>query len=257
MKQRIITGAILLAVLIPALYIGGIFFAVVAVLFAIVACNETLNLFKKKYPLICIVSLYALFAITTIVLTLFNPSLLFLFILIMLSLLLIYLVCVEQFSLENVGVILIVFTLFEVLISVVVTMHQKQISLLMMMIIATYTTDAFCLFGGKAFGKHKLIVRISPNKTIEGAISGWLIGAIASFTYAYFRVTCISFSEIIVLTLFMPIFAQFGDLIYSAIKRQYGIKDFGWIFPGHGGVLDRIDSLSFVAVLYLMISYLF
>ena len=96
-----------------------------------------------------------------------------------------------------------------------------------------------------AFGKHKLNERISPKKTIEGAIGGFIIGTAISFGFSciFLKQLPIAFRLIAAVT--MCIIGQTGDLAFSAIKRFYGVKDFGNIFPGHGGVLDRIDSISF------------
>ena len=96
-------------------------------------------------------------------------------------------------------------------------------------------------------GKHKLLEEISPKKTWEGTIGGTIIG---TFVSTVFYVTVINpninLGIIILVSLFLSIIGQFGDLVFSAIKRYYGKKDFSNIMPGHGGVLDRLDSLIFV-----------
>ncbi len=120
-------------------------------------------------------------------------------------------------------------------------------------LVAAFLSDAFALFGGMLFGKHKLAPELSPKKTVEGAVSG-LVGAVVSML-VYGLVLDLGFH----LTVRYPLLAlygalgslmaQMGDLSFSYIKRQYHLKDFGNILPGHGGVLDRFDSVIFCAPL--------
>lgn len=123
------------------------------------------------------------------------------------------------------------------------------------LLIATIT-DSFALFGGKLFGKRKLSKEISPNKTVEGSLIGTLFGTSAGTLFYYFVIGNRSLGLIILLTLVLSIFGQFGDLFFSSIKRHHKIKDFSNVIPGHGGILDRLDSLLFVIsgfLLYILI----
>lgn len=120
-------------------------------------------------------------------------------------------------------------------------------------------SDTFAYFTGKFFGKHKL-TEISPKKTVEGAVGG-VLGAVAScvilfaiFDNCFFTVHSVSYIEVIVMSLVLAIVGICGDLTASVIKRNFGIKDFGKLFPGHGGVMDRCDSVLFVSTaLYALI----
>ena len=118
--------------------------------------------------------------------------------------------------------------------------------------IVAYITDTFALFGGMLFGKNKLCEEISPNKTIEGGIVGTIFGTIASSLFYYFVIGTESIWLIVLLSFILSIFGQFGDLFFSSIKRNYGIKDFSNVIPGHGGILDRLDSLLFVLLGFLL-----
>ncbi|WP_295618385.1 phosphatidate cytidylyltransferase [uncultured Intestinimonas sp.] len=116
--------------------------------------------------------------------------------------------------------------------------------------VVAWLSDAFALFAGMAFGKHKLAPQLSPKKTVEGAVGG-LAGAVV-FTLLYGLIVgrVLGFSQVrygvlAVYALLGALISQFGDLAFSYIKRQYHIKDYGNIFPGHGGVLDRFDSVIF------------
>lgn len=144
-------------------------------------------------------------------------------------------------------------------------------------------TDIFAYFFGIAFGKHKMAPRISPKKSWEGAIAGTLFGTIIASSFAIFYGVIFSpegflgyifnpdgyqtifdnftsigneplFTQaliIIPITLLGSISAQIGDLVASKLKRNYKIKDFGNIFPGHGGILDRFDSIIFIGIMFL------
>lgn len=121
-------------------------------------------------------------------------------------------------------------------------------------LVAAFLSDAFALFAGMAFGKHKLAPELSPKKTVEGAVGG-LVGAVAAMlVYGLvwqncFQMEGISYPVLALYGALGSVAAQVGDLSFSCIKREYGIKDFGNILPGHGGILDRFDSVIFCAPL--------
>lgn len=125
--------------------------------------------------------------------------------------------------------------------------------LIILPLVVAFLSDAFALFAGMAFGRHKLAPELSPKKTWEGAVGGFA-GAILS-TVVYGLVLHFVFqyeADYLRLALYGAlgsVVSQLGDLSFSYIKREYGIKDFGNIFPGHGGVLDRFDSVIFCAPL--------
>ncbi len=134
-----------------------------------------------------------------------------------------------------------------------VRMLDHGIALTMLIFIGSWMPDTFAFFSGRFFGKHKLIPSVSPNKTVEGAV-GAIVGAVVSFgifglvmTYCFDYTVC--YPALFALSLICGVLAQFGDLSASVIKRECNIKDFGNLIPGHGGILDRIDSLVFIAPL--------
>ena len=115
----------------------------------------------------------------------------------------------------------------------------------------TVATDTYAYIIGSLIGRHKLLEDISPRKTIEGLIGGTIVG---TFIGTMFFITVISSTiniyQITLITLFLSIVGNIGDLFFSAIKRAYKIKDFSNIMPGHGGILDRIDSIIFVMLVF-------
>ena len=124
--------------------------------------------------------------------------------------------------------------------------------------IGAWITDIFAYFTGRFFGKHKLIPEISPKKTVEGSIGGTVFCILGFVVYAVILRECFNINVNILIcsiTGFVSaIVSQIGDLSMSAIKRHYGIKDFGNILPGHGGILDRFDSIMAVAVVLAIFS---
>ena len=115
--------------------------------------------------------------------------------------------------------------------------------------ILIWTNDTFAYIVGKSIGKHKLLERISPKKTIEGFIGGIIFTIIASYLIAkhYIQIKEVNTFIWIVIASIVSIFGTLGDLIESKFKRISGVKDSGKIMPGHGGVLDRLDSIIFAA----------
>ncbi len=126
-------------------------------------------------------------------------------------------------------------------------------------LLATFSTDVGAYFVGKSFGRHKLAPSISPNKTIEGSIGGLLTAFLSLMIYTWFIQGVFPFGrwELMVFSLLISVAAQLGDLTESMIKRYCGVKDSGTFLPGHGGILDRLDSLIFSIPLtyYLLVIF--
>lgn len=129
----------------------------------------------------------------------------------------------------------------------------------LLVFIGPWTSDTFAYLCGRLFGKHKLIPEVSPKKTVEGSIGGIVFAAAAFVVYAviirsFFDTTATP--NMLILAgagAVVSAISQIGDLSASVIKRRFDVKDYGWIFPGHGGVLDRFDSVLLTApVLYII-----
>ena len=125
-----------------------------------------------------------------------------------------------------------------------------------------WLADAGAYFSGVFFGKHKLCPKISPKKTIEGAVGGVLFcimtscGVIFIFQWLIYNIN-VNYINVILISLCGALLSILGDLSFSVIKRSYSVKDYGDLIPGHGGILDRFDSvICFVPFLYIVLNYL-
>lgn len=132
---------------------------------------------------------------------------------------------------------------------------EEQFPFVLAVLVLIWSNDSLAYLAGISFGKHKLIEHISPKKTWEGFFGG-VIGSLAvAHAISYFNLNYNSI-EWIALGLLIAVFSVIGDLFESALKRQAGIKDSGKIIPGHGGLLDRIDSLIFVSpAIYIFLQF--
>ena len=127
-----------------------------------------------------------------------------------------------------------------------------------------WLADAGAYFAGSFFGKHKLCPEISPKKTIEGAVGGTIVCVLATCGVGWLfadiifdRTVQINYLNLAILSLIGSLLSILGDLSFSVVKRAFDIKDYGNLIPGHGGILDRFDSVVFVApFLYIMVAYL-
>lgn len=141
----------------------------------------------------------------------------------------------------------------------IVMLREVDEYLYLLVFIGPWISDIFAYLCGRLFGKHKLIPEVSPKKTIEGSIGGIIFAAIAFIVYGMiiqrFFASDVSFHIITmaIVGAVISVIAQIGDLAASAIKRRFDVKDYGNLFPGHGGVLDRFDSVLLTApVLYIL-----
>lgn len=249
MKTRIITMFAILAFVIPALVFGGFLIDALVAFILIVGTHEFTQLTEYKWP-------YGLeiLMIILVLMTLLVGDALLLPYMAMLSILLFSMpVFTEKFKVSDAFLCIAFTCLFAVIGTSFLKMYAEEKMFIWFIILATYSCDSFAYLVGRSFGKHKLCERVSPKKTIEGSIGGWLLAMLISIAFAYFFIDEQHFMALAVASVFLPVFGQIGDLAFSAIKRHFKIKDFGNLLPGHGGVLDRVDSLLFNLVVFNLI----
>jgi phosphatidate cytidylyltransferase len=129
-------------------------------------------------------------------------------------------------------------------------LRQTSAALTLTPFVAAFCSDSLALFAGMAFGKHKLAPHVSPKKTVEGSVGGFL-GAVLGMLVFNLVIRALGqaalpLPEILLMGLLGSFMGQLGDLSFSVVKREFGVKDYGNLIPGHGGVLDRFDSVTFV-----------
>ncbi len=152
---------------------------------------------------------------------------------------------------EAIDVMVTIFSIIYIVFPIVlmIELSKRPDNYMWLLFVLAISTDIFAYAIGKNFGKHKLIEAVSPKKTIEGAIGGVVGCILTSFAFAYYFLPQIDLFDMFWLALIGSVASQIGDLTASKIKRFCGIKDFSNAIPGHGGMLDRLDSILFTAMI--------
>lgn len=261
MKTRVLTAIVALAVFIPLLILGGLPLQILVALMAIVAVDEILIMRKKI--LISFEAIISNLAVVVAVLPtswwqnntinlLSQNNLIYIFILLML---LHTVISKNHFTFDDAAIMVLAVLYVGLGFHFFMSARNMAggLATLFYALLIVWITDSGAYLVGRKLGKHKLAPRISPNKTWEGSIGGTVISVIVSAIYIYFFPQTYSWSVMLIISLIASCAGQFGDLIESALKRYYNVKDSGKILPGHGGILDRFDSLLLVLpVLYLL-----
>lgn len=272
MKTRILTAVIALAVFVGILMLPPVVFTIalgaviLVMLYECYTATKADNLMKFVGGISSIIMMLAMYF--TIKIT--ELSLIFVFMAATAILLLYMIIIVTRHGKKSYKDILASgFLTLYITVSMWCILFVKEFfgtEFMLLIFICAWTTDTFAYFSGKLFGKHKLISHVSPNKTVEGSIGG-VIGAVLCCLVYLVILYQLPTNDFIVnvshwvvyfiaVGLVGGVLSQVGDLIASSIKRDEDIKDFGWIFPGHGGFMDRFDSVMFIApVILIMIIF--
>lgn len=259
MKKRIISAIVMLIIVIPVIWYGGNLFRLGVGIVSILALKEILDLKKSHREIPILVQLLAVISLLLIVLAEYDGySILFGVTYKGIAILLLSLLGLAVFYDEKnysatdalflIGSVILSGTAFNAMILV----RMMDLYLFIYLILIFIFTDTFAMLMGMIFGHHKLIPKVSPKKTIEGSVLGSVIGTIVACVFYHFLVSPVTFS-IIVVTLVLSIIGQIGDLIFSKIKRENDIKDFSNLIPGHGGILDRLDSTIAIMLGFLLL----
>ena len=254
MKKRIISAIVALLIFIPLIYFGGISFKIAVTILSIIGMWELLRMpSNNKRPKYVDVILYALVMILTYVDVKRNA---YIFLAILLpSLAVIYCNNNKKYNADDAFKYIGMTFLIGLVFHEVVALRDKGLPLFIYVFIIPFINDMFAQLGGMLIGSHKLAPKISPKKTIEGSITGLVFGTLIPVTYYYICVdTTVNILGLVVITVFLSCLGQLGDLFFSCVKRNHNIKDFSNIMPGHGGVLDRLDSIIFVIIGYILLS---
>ena len=264
MKQRIITGAILALVLGLFVYFGEgkleFLFSGLCVLLAVAAAFEFSRMInkEKQFSIFNYLSIPFTLIFTLLSVIFFKQDFYYMIVFVfIISVILIYsLIYVFRDDFKKRDFSDQILTILYTSLGFIgfAFLRTVSIHLIIYLFIVAMITDVFAYFVGIKFGKTRLAPKISPKKSVEGAIGGLLFGSIAATLYAYYLgVFDLNISIIFVISIGLSIISQIGDLVASKFKREYNVKDYSNLFPGHGGVLDRFDSSGFASIFLMLI----
>ncbi|OLU39638.1 phosphatidate cytidylyltransferase [Ileibacterium valens] len=247
MKTRVLTAIAIILCVFPPLFFGGWLLEALAVFVVCTSSYEFIHVLleNKRWEMICTIIMAAW------VLGLnFIPE----------KFLMAYWICALIFfwSLpvftkdvnENAGLSMTAFAMILGFCYMSIRILIPNFHYLWTIVFATYGSDTGAYFAGRFFGKHKMNERVSPKKTWEGFFGGWVFGFILSYAMSFLYVSTLDPTINLAICALAPVFAELGDLCFSAFKRAHEVKDFSDLLPGHGGILDRIDSLLMNILLF-------
>ncbi len=263
MKKRIISAAVIIPLTIAAIWIGGLVFDILAVLItagAVWEMNKVLKLVGIRTHII----INMVFVAAAALLIYFGKEAMMFQLFILFSMLtLAFTLFSKKHDIRDALSTIAVFVYPSSLILTLTLIMRAGREYLIAGILTSVITDTAAFFVGRKYGRRKLCPTISPHKTLAGAIGGELFATVLMSIYGLIvmlviRKTGFDFVKLIgwsSFAMFGGIFAQFGDLCASAVKRYCGVKDYSNLIPGHGGIMDRLDSVMFTsALLYLFLS---
>lgn len=251
MKQRIITGVIAAAFFLPIVFYGGLPFVLLTYLLASVGLYELLKM--KNMNIFSINGLLSLLFLWVVILPKkyeaaanFYYSKTELGIAFIMLLLTYTVITKNRFNFEDAA--FSIFSSLYVGIGFYFFIETRNAGLVYIFysIFMIWATDSGAYFIGKSMGRNKLWPEISPNKTVEGSIGGVVCAVAVAVLFTVFSNIHAALVPLMGMTVVLSVFGQIGDLVQSAFKRHFNVKDSGFILPGHGGILDRFDSLLFV-----------
>lgn len=259
MKTRIISAIVAMAIVIPLLILGGKYFALGVTIIGLIGYRELLNLKYNKNKIPIIVQILGMICVVLLILSqkelysiLFGLTYKGLAISVLALLIPLVFYKKEDYNSKDALYVLGITILIGLVFNSFILVRAFGVYRFVYLILITTLTDTFAFIVGSLIGKHKLCPKVSPNKSWEGSIAGSLLGTFISCIFFHYCLNPISI-KVVLITLALSILGQFGDLVFSRIKRDNEIKDYSNIMPGHGGIMDRLDSLIFVVLGYLII----
>lgn len=250
MKKRLIGAFIVLSVLITSLILGDNVFAIVISIIALLGLKELIDIKYKNRNIIFIkiltYILLGLFMFNNLVLK-FDSKIVICASLILLILPIIFYDDKDKYNINDslylFGIILFLGYAF---LNIIEIRNISIVKCIYIFVIA-FITDTYAYISGMLIGKHRF-TDISPKKTIEGCLIGGIMGSFIGSMFYYSLVGDLSIIKTIIMSIVLVFLSETGDLIFSSIKRYFGKKDYSNIIPGHGGILDRFDSVVFVSL---------
>ena len=257
MKQRTVGAIILLSLLICCLIIGSKLFGLVMMIIAILGFNEFFNIkyedHLKKLKFIKILGIVRLVLITlNKTFYMIDANITILLPILMLSIPIIFYSDNKMYNINDCLYVLGIVYFLGLSFGNIIFLRDTNIAKCIFIFIIAFITDTYAYIGGSLIGRHKF-TSISPNKTIEGIIVGTIMGVLIGTVYYYNVVGNITLFQCVSLCIILTLLSEIGDLMFSSIKRYFNKKDYSNIIPGHGGILDRFDSVIYVSLGFSLI----
>ena len=253
MKQRILTAIVAAALFVPLVIVGGLPFTIAVYAIAMVGLFELLRM--REIDLLSIEGILTSVALAVLLMPanweehVFQAvgytkiEMTFAIVLILLT----YTVIVKnRYTFDHAAFSVLGALYVGIGFYYLIETRLYGIEYVIYALMVIWTTDSGAYFIGRKIGKRKLWPEISPNKTIEGFVGGIVSAVVFACVFQYFYPIASTYMIVVVVTIVASIVGQLGDLVESALKRHYAVKDSGKLLPGHGGILDRFDSLLFV-----------
>lgn len=262
MKKRVISAIILLLIVCPIIYYGSLAFDIAVGLVSMLALKELFDAKEEKKLLPTFVKIISYLIMIFIIYgtATFKDNNFSIDFRLISGLFLIFFIPTilyhnqKLYSINDACFLIAEVFFLGFAFSSLIIIRNMDLKIFIYLVLITVFTDTYAYFGGRLIGKHQLAKDISPNKTWEGTIVGTFFSVfVASLFYHTMINPDLQLLNICLVSLFLSIIGQFGDLVFSAIKRYFGKKDFSNLIPGHGGILDRLDSLIFVSVAFMFV----
>ena len=261
MKDRVVGAGILLFLLISSLLINKLAFAVVILIGSILGYRELINIkYGKKENNFEIVRFIGYVSLILIVFNNYlykiDYQMLFVIPILGLTIPIVLYNNSKRYNINDALFILGVVMFMGISFNNIIYLNNLDMYKCIFIFIIAFATDTYAYIGGMLIGKHNF-TSISPKKTMEGSVIGIIMGTFIGSIYYYAFIGGISTSIIILMCLLLTILSEVGDLVFSSIKRYFNVKDYSNIIPGHGGILDRFDSVIFVSLgLLVLINFI-
>lgn len=257
-------GAVILSPLVVVLFIGGIYLKILVAILSMIGMYEFFNVVKNKgiNPITSIPYIFSVIYYVLLIRGGIDFSLVLLMIVFAVFIMLSIPVINLKYNFIDISVTLLGYIYVPIFFSFITLVNDTHFGnyLVWLIFISAWVCDTTAYYTGRFFGKKKLCPKVSPKKTIEGALGGLLGSAIGCGVYGFILNNIginLHLFNFILIGLLCGVFCQIGDLVASSIKRYVDVKDYSNLIPGHGGILDRFDSILFASfVVYYYITFI-